>query len=89
MAHSRTAKKNIRQTARRRTRNRAAMSAMRTQLKKVRKAIADGDQATAVAELPQAQKLLDKAAKGNRIHTNQAARVKARLAQAVNRLSAS
>jgi small subunit ribosomal protein S20 len=86
MAHSRTAKKAIRQNERRRLHNKAALSAMRTQVKRVRTAIAAGDTATAVAELPLAQKLLDKAAKTNRIHTNQAARVKSKLAKAVQGL---
>lgn len=87
MAHSRTARKAIRQNERRRIQNKAALSAMRTQIKLVRNAVAEGDAATAVAELPRAQKLLDKAAKTNRIHANQAARVKSRLARAVERLA--
>jgi small subunit ribosomal protein S20 len=86
MAHSRTAKKAIRQNERRRLHNKAALSAMRTQVKKVRTAVAAGDSAAAVAELPLAQKLLDKAAKGNRVHANQAARVKSKLAKAVQGL---
>ena len=86
MAHSRTAKKAIRQNERRRLHNKAALSAMRTQVKRVRTAIAAADAATAVAELPLAQKLIDKAAKTNRIHANQAARVKGKLAKAVHGL---
>ncbi len=86
MAHSRTAKKAIRQNERRRLHNKAALSAMRTQVKKVRAAIAAGDPAVAAAELPLAQKLLDKAAKSNRLHANQAARVKSKLAKAVQGL---
>ena len=39
-----------------------------------------------MAELPLAQKLLDKAAKANRVHANQAARVKSKLAKAVQGL---
>jgi small subunit ribosomal protein S20 len=87
MAHSRTAKKAIRQNERRRIHNKAAFSTMRTQIKKVRAAVAAGDTAEAVAELPLAQKLLDKAAKTNRIHANQAARVKSKLSKAVQGLS--
>jgi small subunit ribosomal protein S20 len=86
MAHSRTAKKAIRQNERRRLHNKAALSAMRTQVKKVRAAVAAGDAATALAELPLAQKLLDKAAKTNRVHANQAARVKSKLAKAIRGL---
>lgn len=86
MAHSRTAKKNIRQNIKRRARNRAANAAMRTQIKKVRQAVADGNATAAQAELVSAQKLLDKAAKSHRIHTNKAARAKSQLAKAVNGL---
>jgi len=89
MAHSRTARKAIRQNQRRRTRNKAEMSGMRTQLKKVHAAIEGKDAAAAAAELPGAQKTLDKAAKKNRLHPNHAARIKARLAKAVDKLSKS
>ncbi|MHC4549523.1 MAG: 30S ribosomal protein S20 [Planctomycetota bacterium] len=87
MAHSRTAKKAIRQNVRHRARNRAALSAMRTQIRKVRTALAAKDASAAAAELSLAQKLLDKAAKTHRIHANQAARIKGRLAQAVHALA--
>jgi len=83
MAHSRTSRKNIRKNARRRARNKTALSAMRTQLRKVRAAVAAGDAATAAQELPRAQKLTDKAAQTNKIHKNAAARIKSRLAKAV------
>ncbi len=83
MAHSRTAQKAVRKNIKRRAANRAAMSEMRTQLKKVRTAIDDGDAATARTELPRAMKLLDKAAKHNRIHANKAARMKSKLAKAI------
>jgi len=88
MAHSRTAKKNIRQNERRRLHNKAQASEMRTQLKKVREAIAENDAAAAQAELPRAQKLIDKAAKRNQMHANKAARLKSQLARAVNTPSA-
>ena len=81
MAHSRTAKKAIRQNERRRIRNKAANSALRTQLKKVQQVVADKDAAAAPAELAKAQKALDKAAKTDRIHPNKAARIKSRIAK--------
>ena len=84
MAHSRTAKKAVRQNERRRIRNKAATSTMRTQIKRVHAAVEAGD-GSAAAELAQAQKLVDKAAKGNRIHRNKAARLKSQLARAVNK----
>ena len=88
MAHSRSAKKNIRKNEARREKNRAQMAAMRTQVKRVRSAVASGDRAAATREFQQAQKLADKAAKRNRIHKNTAARIKSRLAAAVNSLAA-
>jgi len=86
MAHSRTAKKNIRKNERRRLANRAKTSALRTQVKKVREALADKDAAQAEAQLPQAQKLLDKAAKAGRMHPNKAARLKSRMARKASSL---
>jgi len=85
MAHSRTARKNIRKSAKRREHNKAALSTMRSQVKKMRTALDAGDAAAANAELPLVQKLLDKAAKKNRIHPNKAARMKSRLAKAANK----
>jgi len=87
MAHSRTAKKNIRKTLKRNIHNRALNSAMRTEVKKVKAAIEAGDAAAAQAALPHAQKLIDKAAKTNRMHPNCAARVKSRLAVAIGKIA--
>ena len=88
MAHSRSAKKNVRKNEARREHNRAQMATMRTQVKAVRAAVASGDRAVANREFQKAQKLADKAAKRNRIHKNTAARIKSRLAAAVNSLAA-
>ena len=86
MAHSRTAKKNIRKTLKRNLHNRALNSAMRTEIKKVRAAIEAGDAEAAQAAYPRAQKLVDKAAKTNRMHPNRAARMKSRLALAISKI---
>jgi small subunit ribosomal protein S20 len=88
MAHSRTAKKNIRKNEARRERNKAAIAAMRSQIKRVRMAVASGDKAAAAREFQRAQQLADKAAKRSRVHKNAAARIKSRLAVAVNSLVA-
>jgi small subunit ribosomal protein S20 len=88
MAHSRTAKKNIRKNESRRERNKAGLAAMRTQMRRVRDAVTSGDRAAAEKEFAKAQKLADKAAKHNRVHKNTAARIKSRLATAVNSLAA-
>ena len=83
MAHSRTSKKAIRQNERRRIRNKAATSQMRTQIKKLHTAVEAND-GSAPAELAMAQKLVDKAAKNYRMHGNKAARLKSQLAKAAN-----
>lgn len=88
MAHSRTAKKNIRKNVARHALNKAAVSAMRTQVKRVRAAVVAGDREAATREFQKATRLADKAAKVNRIHKNTAARIKSRLAVAVNSLAA-
>lgn len=78
MAHSRTAKKNIRKNEKRRTANRAMIASVRTSVKKARENAADA------ASLGTAQQRLDKAAQRNLIHPNKAARMKSRLAKAAN-----
>jgi small subunit ribosomal protein S20 len=80
------AKRRIKKTEKRRQHNKAIKSAMRTQLKKVRQAIDTGDREAAQAALKSAMKRLDKAAKGNIIHANEAARRKSRLQKRVNAL---
>jgi small subunit ribosomal protein S20 len=79
MPHSKSAKKRVKQNEKTRLKNKSLKSAMRSQVKKVSQAIADGDKETAKKELPRAMKLLDKAAKDNVIHENKAAREKSRL----------
>ena len=89
MAHSRTSKKNIRKTEKRRLHNRGLNAAMRTELKRIRAALESGEVEVAKAGFPHAQKLLDKAAKTNRMHPNTAARTKSRLARDIAKASAS
>lgn len=84
MAHSRSAKKRIRQNVRRRSANRAAAAAMRTAVKKLRKTVEGNDKAAAAALLAETQQVLDKAARHRRIHPNKAARLKSRFARRVN-----
>jgi small subunit ribosomal protein S20 len=86
MAHSNSARKRIRQNAKTRAHNRSKKSALRSQLKKVRQAIAEGDVVRAREEYRLAMKRADKTAKTNAIHRNQAARMKSRLARAINAL---
>ncbi len=83
MAHSKQAKKRIRQTELHTLRNKDTGSAMRTWFKKVMAAVAAGDKAKAESILPMAMKRIDKAAKRNVIHDNAAARYKSRLARKI------
>ena len=88
MPNTAGAKKRLRQSEVRRARNRSTKSALRTQVKKVRKAVADGDVDTGKAELQEAVKKLDQAAGKRVIHPNRAARLKSRLSKALNKATA-
>ena len=80
MAHTISALKQIRQNEKRRRRNHAVKSAVRTQLKKVLGAIAKKDKTASQQELVKAYRLLDKAAAKGVLHRNNVARHKSRLA---------
>jgi small subunit ribosomal protein S20 len=88
MAHLKTAKKRIKQNEKSRLRNRAALSEVRTQLKKVLRAIKDKDVSLATTELQNAYGKLDKAAMRGYLHKNTAYRYKSRLTKRVNALKA-
>lgn len=77
--------KDVRRTARRRERNIAVVSRLRTAVKKVREAKTADEAALAYSA---AESLIDKAARRKYIHGNTAARNKARLAVAVNKKKA-
>ena len=79
MPNSVSAKKRLRQNERLRLRNRATKRSVRTQLRRVHEAIAEGDYAKGDAEFRVAVKKLDKAASKHIIHRNAAARTKSRL----------
>jgi small subunit ribosomal protein S20 len=83
MPNSVSAKKRLRQSLSRRARNRAARSTIRTQVRKVRTAIAGGDAAACETEFRTAVKKLDQAAAKNIVHANSAARIKSRLSKAI------
>ena len=78
MPHTKSAKRRHRQSLERRTKNRATKSAIKTQIKKVRAAIASGDMATAETELRTATTQMDRAGAKRIIHPNKAARTKSR-----------
>jgi small subunit ribosomal protein S20 len=79
MPNTKSAKKRLRQNDKRREQNRAKKSALRSQLRRVRTAVKDGDIAKADQEFVQAARLLDRAGARNLIHRNAAARTKSRL----------
>ncbi|MEE2888112.1 MAG: 30S ribosomal protein S20 [Planctomycetota bacterium] len=84
MAHSKQARKRIRQSERRSEANKNTASSMRTYCKKVMAAVADGDKSAAEAMLPVAMKRIDKAAKQSVIHANAANRKKRQVMKAVH-----
>lgn len=88
MAHHASAQKHMRQSLQRRARNRMSTSALKTQIKKLRTAIADGDAESARTLLPVTVARIDKAAKVGVIHDNAAARYKSRLTRQVNEMGA-
>ena len=83
MPNIRSAKKRMRQAARRRAVNRVQRTAVRTAIKRVRVA-ETADQAAQA--LRQAERLLDRAARKRLVHPNTAARQKQRLHAHVTRL---
>ena len=82
MANTKSAEKRIRQSAKRNERNRAARSAMRTAIKKVRSAAEAGDAQGAETFLKEAVQVIDRSVTKNVVHRNTAARTKSRLVKA-------
>lgn len=80
MPQHKSAEKRIRQSARRRERNRASLSKMKTLIRKVR---TGGDKEAASAALKAVVKLLDQLAAKGLIHKNKAANQKSRLTKHV------
>ena len=79
MPNTKSAEKRLRQSEARRLRNRAAKSAIKTQLRKVREAVASGNLEQAETEYRLAAEKLDKAGRRRIIHRNKASRTKSRL----------
>jgi small subunit ribosomal protein S20 len=83
MAHSKQAKKRIRQNLQHNLRNKHTGGSMRTYTKKLLEAVTAGDKKEAQRLLPIAAKHIDKAAKNHVIHANTAARKKGQIMRAV------
>jgi small subunit ribosomal protein S20 len=87
LAHHASALKAMRQGPKRRTRNRKNLSQVKSQVRKLRAAIAKGDAEAARQLLPETVGEIDRAAKKGVVHDNAAARYKSRLARRVNALA--
>lgn len=85
MAHHKSAKKRIKTSEKKRVRNKAALSKVKTLIKKV---YATEDKAEATVVLKEASKVIDKTAAKGKIHKNNAARKKSALTKHVNKLAA-
>jgi small subunit ribosomal protein S20 len=86
VANHPSAEKRNRQRIKRTLRNRAIKSAVRTQVKSVRTAIAAKDPKAAKAAFDEAAQAIDKAASKGALPKKQAARTVSRLASALHRL---
>ncbi|WP_022872812.1 30S ribosomal protein S20 [Nesterenkonia alba] len=86
MANIKSQKKRILTNEKRRRRNQAVKSELKTAVKKVRTAVAAGDKDAAATAQREAARKLDKAVSKGVIHKNQAANRKSGLAQLVNSL---
>jgi small subunit ribosomal protein S20 len=87
MPHTSSAKKRLRQTQKRRLRNRSVKKAIKAQLKKFAAAV-NGPVEALRKEYDLAAKKLDKAAAKRVVHPNLAARKKAQLARVLHQKSA-
>jgi small subunit ribosomal protein S20 len=87
MANTAQARKRARQAEATRQRNASQKSALRTAVKKVKKAIATGDKAAAAATLRESQAVIDRVADKRVVHKNLASRTKSRLAQAIKAMA--
>ena len=84
MANIQSQIKRNRQNERRRVRNKAVRTRLKTEAKKVREAAQSGDAEAAASQLRSTSRLLDKAASKGMVHPKTAARRKSKLAKAVS-----
>lgn len=88
MANIKSQIKRIGQNERRRVRNKAVKSELKTAVRRFREAADAGDNDTAASQLRTASRLLDKAASKGVIHKNQAANRKSKLMRRVAKAQA-
>ena len=87
MAYSAQAGMRARQAEATRQRNASLKSALRTAVKKVRKAVAAGDKEAAAKQYQESQSVLDRIADKKVVHKNLASRTKSRLVQAIKAMA--
>ena len=88
MAKHSSALKAMRQSVKRRDRNRRNVSKLKTNVKKLRAAIAKGDAEAARKMFDETVSEIDRAARKGVVHDNAAARYKSRLQRRINALAA-
>lgn len=86
VANIKSQMKRIRTNEKRRVRNQAVRSELKTYVRRTREAIAANDKEAAEAALRVAGRKLDKAVSKGVIHANQAAQRKSKLAKQINAL---
>ena len=86
MAHSLSAKKRVKQNAKKRAINRARKSQVKTQIKHFEAALSSGDVEAANEQYRLVARKLDKTAATSTMHKKTAARRKSRLAKQLNSL---
>ncbi len=86
MAHTKQAKKRIRQNVSRAAINRSRVSRLRTMIKRVEQAISAGEKEQASVELKAAQPEIMRGVSKGVLHRNTAARKVSRLAKRINAL---
>ena len=87
MANTAQARKRARQAEATRQRNASQKSALRTAVKKVKKAIEAGDKAAAARQLVESQSVIDRIADKKVVHRNLTSRTKSRLAHAIRAMT--
>ena len=87
MPNHKSAEKRVRQTVKRNAINTSNKSRLRTQIKKLRTALAAGDKQASQDLLTPTISTIDKAVNKGILHRNTAARYKSRLTRHVNNLS--
>ncbi|MCK2044212.1 30S ribosomal protein S20 [Chromohalobacter salexigens] len=88
MANTKQARKRARQAEQRRQHNASQRSMVRTYIKRVVKAIQNGDHGQAMTEFKAAQPVIDRIADKDAISKRKAARIKSRLNKRIKALAA-